>query len=211
MKPLKNLTAYLIVLNFFTFHNLNAQIPYGNCVIDGGNSRYEIEPLMRSWPCRHLTYYFINGTADISGDDEQNAIRNALATWSAATNIDFLETCSENNADLRFEWATGDHGDPCEFPSNCFFDGPGLTLAHAYYPPENLGAYASDVHFDDAEEWVLNGTSISYDLESVALHEIGHALGLAHSNVSGAVMELDYMGPRKILSADDRAGIISIV
>jgi hypothetical protein len=41
------------------------------------------------------------------------------------------------------------------------------------------------MHFDDAENWRIGANT---DLFSVALHELGHALGLGHSDSPGAVM-----------------------
>lgn len=49
------------------------------------------------------------------------------------------------------------------------------------------------------------------DVESLALHELGHVLGLAHSTTSGAVMEEGYdLGDVESLTDDDRDGMRAI-
>lgn len=69
------------------------------------------------------------------------------------------------------------------------------------------------MHFDDFEAWTdlarANGLP-PIDLESVALHEIGHSLGLNHITVANSVMLAVYNGSRRALGADDIAGIRSI-
>jgi hypothetical protein len=46
-----------------------------------------------------------------------------------------------------------------------------------------------DVRFNNAFNWqTSSGCSGGYDLAGVATHEFGHAVGLGHSNVSGATM-----------------------
>ncbi len=95
-------------------------------------------------------------------------------------------------------------------------DGPSSVLAHAFGPGDSASGWSSDIggdtHFDDDENWAdcaaSCGTSI--DFYTVALHELGHALGLGHSNVSGSIMEAFYGGPRRSLHADDVAGIQAI-
>ena len=101
----------------------------------------------------------------------------------------------------------GNHGDG--FP----FDGVNGVLAHAFFPPPNGGTFSGDIHFDDDETWTMNMQATwakPIDLVTVAAHEIGHALGLGHSNVTCALMNPFYTGSHRYLSQDDIDGIQSI-
>ena len=100
-------------------------------------------------------------------------------------------------------------------------------LAHAFYPEEHLGG---DVHYDEDEDWTAyreneyglskalsRGTPINLlllllllvDLFSVTVHELGHSLGLMHSNIPDAIMFPYYRGYSKSikLHGDDIAAI----
>jgi matrixin len=154
--------------------------------------------VVTKWERYNLTYGFVNGTADIP--DEQQAVREALKLWTDASGLKLTEV-SWPSADIQISWATGDHGDG--FP----FDGPNGILAHAFYPPNG------DMHFDDAEDWTTsirpNGTQ-PMDLVTVAAHEFGHAIGLAHSPVPGALMNEYYTGSHRYLSQDDIEAVQSL-
>lgn len=68
-----------------------------------------------------------------------------------------------------------------------------------------------DMEFDPRWEWTT-GAPIAFDVQSVATHEFGHALGLGHSEQSSAVMYATYpQGANKQqLTQDDIDGAIAI-
>jgi hypothetical protein len=147
-----------------------------------------------------FTYKFVNGTADIAGTQERNAIQNALNTWQAALcGVTFTEAAG--NTHFEYGWFSDSHGDG--FP----FDGSGNVLAHAFYPPSCGGGHAGECHFDEDETWSLTGAGATRDLETVALHETGHLLGLDHSTLPASVMFANYGGVRRALTQDDLDGI----
>jgi Matrixin len=82
-------------------------------------------------------------------------------------------------------------------------------LGFAFLPPAyNGGTNAGDIFFNTAQSWQTNGTA--YDLLTVAIHEFGHALGMAHSQIVTACMYANYHGVDESLTSDDVAGIQSI-
>lgn len=162
-----------------------------------------------TWDHRAITYFFANGTDDITGNNERLAIRDAFSIWSASTNLAFYEVCTEQDADIVILWGTFNHGDAGPF------DGVSGVLAHTLGgpPPNQFGNNAGDIHFDDSETWTLSTRSNNeqpIDIITVAAHEIGHALGLDHTTVNGSLMLADYTGSHRYLGNDDIGGIQSL-
>ncbi len=149
-----------------------------------------------------ITYTFGDMSQRLPAAATQAEIVRALGEWSKVAAVTFQpgsDVGARQNINIRF--ARRDHGD------GYAFDGGGGTLAHTFYPsPPNPEPLAGDMHFDDEERWQI-GADI--DLFSVALHELGHALGLGHSDRPGAVM-YPYYQRNGVLSAEDIGAIQSL-
>ncbi|XP_055971016.1 stromelysin-1-like [Sorex fumeus] len=154
------------------------------------------------WKKTHLTYRIVNYTPDLPEDAVDTAIERALKVWEEVTPLTFSRMF-EGEADIMITFAVGEHGD--FFP----FDGPGETLAHAFAPGPGI---SGDAHFDDDEQWTEDTSGTNLFL--VAAHELGHSLGLRHSDNPEALMYPLYntrTNPSRFrLSQDDVAGIQSL-
>jgi hypothetical protein len=149
-----------------------------------------------------VSYVFSKITAQLPSLAAQTEIERAMAQWAAVVKITWQPGSNPvGPRTVNILWATYDHGDG--FP----FDGPGGVLAHTFYPsPPNPEPLAGDMHFDDSEGWHI-GTNT--DLYSVALHELGHALGLGHSDNPEAVM-YPYYKTQTTLSDLDKVAVLTL-
>lgn len=149
-----------------------------------------------------VTFGFGRRTRDVGRRKQRRAIRRAFKTWGRVLPFRFRKV-PVRRATIRVSFTKKRHGDG--YP----FDGRGGTLAHAFFPCTS-SPFCSDVHFDDGERWGLNATRRKIDIQTVALHEIGHSLGLGHSNVAAAVMYAFYQGKRRALNPNDISRIRAI-
>jgi predicted Zn-dependent protease len=154
------------------------------------------------------------------GSDVVGAVRRAMAHWTAAANVRFLEATSK-----------------AESISAATSGGDGVSLITIAHTPENTAPFSgasseasgrtrlfytengtiteADIALNPTQPFSTDGTFGTYDLEATLTHEIGHLLGLDHSGVAGATMQprqgknglyqMAQLVPRT-LSDDDRAG-----
>lgn len=152
------------------------------------------------WTTFQLTYKFHNyaSKGGLTPAKQRSIVLKAFKQWENISPFSFSDvTGSSSSPDITISFFAKGHGS-CPFP----FDNVGQDLAHAFFPE------VGTVHFDD-DETFTDGTPNGINLFSVALHEIGHLLGLKHSLHAAAIMHSIYKAydPNMQLTNDDKNGI----
>jgi hypothetical protein len=156
-----------------------------------------------------------------AGSDVEGAALRALKRWEEAAGVRFVVSWSEEESGDK-----GSHGDAislitvADTPTNRkFFKEDALGYTNVLFNTSTGRIGEADIIISPVQRFSTDGTPGTFDLESTLTHEVGHLLGLNHTDVPGAVMQADQFvngaggRPRfegRILSEDDRAGAQAI-
>jgi hypothetical protein len=154
------------------------------------------------WNIRNINWY--HNTAG-QGSGKATALTNAMTSWTnvsaanyvlnyAGTTAAGFVTDSQNT----IGWGTG---------NGC--SGTCLALTALVISNTSWVIVETDITFNSAQTWTTNGSN--YDTEAVAAHELGHTLGIHHTEVVSTphpTMYTPYFGSDgRTLEGDDQAAL----
>lgn len=143
--------------------------------------------LAERWEKTSLTFQFNNCPHQSNCEASHDTVRQAFADWQTLIPLTFTEV--SGGADIEVTWSGAEEG----------FSAEGDVLAFAYFPDSG-----GDIFINDAISWQVGFGS---DLYLVAAHEIGHSLGLDHSDDPAALMYPTSTELTTGIASDDVRGI----
>jgi hypothetical protein len=155
-------------------------------------------------PSGPVTYSFVkhsydNDPLDLTTQPFSSAfradIREAFAHWSKVAGITFKEVADSPTSQIRLGWEP--------------IDGDFYTVGEAYWTYRDGQLLNTWIGFDNGETWRTgkDGPELrnGLEFEAIALHEIGHAIGLGHYDATLAIM--NPIITAESLRASDIAGV----
>lgn len=229
MRPLNSILALLILACIAPVRPLASDFP-DLPDFAGSSAQQRTKWLTKTIPVSLSTSLSSSTSAITPGSDITGAVHRALSRWSTAANIRFEEVSSKVQS---ISPVNGGDGISlitiAETAENLAIFGRGHNPARTrvFFDPETGEIVEADIainpHPVGADGTPLrfssDGTPGTYDLESTLMHEIGHFLGLDHSNVIGSTMQPHqgvngiYKLPaftERTLSEDDRSRVLSL-
>jgi Matrixin len=143
-----------------------------------GTNTYSLQSGGVKWMKFPVKYYIDPsgiGSTTLTADSITTAVRNAFKTFNAEVPYTFLsKTAAPTAAKIKVQWE--------------YIDGPLKQVGYASYSYNTATKelISAKIVFDSGDKWFISpvhrcgGIGSSLDIQNVATHELGHAIGLGH-------------------------------
>uniref|UniRef100_A0A914CA21 C-type lectin domain-containing protein n=1 Tax=Acrobeloides nanus TaxID=290746 RepID=A0A914CA21_9BILA len=171
--------------SFLNRHKRDIDDDYdGKTVYYCGNNEFShAEGTSGKWEKKNITYFIESFGTSMSEEEVRKGIQNAFAHWADTVDLTFTEV-NESTADIVLGFKHREHGD--NFPFESIYSTKKFEIAHC---TGNMPC--TTIHFNDELQWeyvewesaMKKGKWLDpgyLDFLTVAMHQIGHALGLGH-------------------------------
>jgi hypothetical protein len=150
------------------------------------------------WPQMPIRYFVTDrGVTGVSSTQFQQAVTRAFATWDAVSSAQISSTFvgfTQSNP------SRGDGATVIGFQSHPEFE---RTLGATSFMLDTTDGsiVEADIYLNSVFSWSVAsaGEANTFDVESIALHEIGHLHGLAHSAMGETELQT---GGRRVIAAE---------
>jgi len=165
--------------------------------------------------------YMLNhrGSADVEDVSDLEAVRAAFRTWQAVdrTSIRFADSGPTANREAGYDRENPEDNENliAWVEDRWIFDPDALAITLSVYKTETGEIIDSDIAFNGVQfRWTTTGEQGRHDVQNSATHEIGHMLGLGHSDavVEATMAPASSVGEtsKRELHTDDIEGLRSL-
>ena len=166
-----------------------------------------------TWASNKIVFYtgFNTNEDGTSAADYQSALNNAMTSWNNNSNFQYTsvltykDPCDISNSDIN---STRFKNDIC----GTAFGATVLAVAGGSHYSGTTNSARAYIIFNSLNSWGIhdNNSDSPIDFKRVALHEVGHTLGLDHEEDNSSIMNPSYQGNITTLQPDDINGIRAI-
>jgi hypothetical protein len=150
-----------------------------------------------SWPNANIPVSIQTNTSDLSSSTARNIILESLSSWNS-TGVVNLSSASSSNNQIKFESDFSIYGSAVVGVTEISYNASGAINKAVVLLNDNYNFTADKTSFGDSSVY----------LGDVVTHELGHFLGLSHSEVLDSSMFYSSFPGQSSISPDDRAGIL---
>ena len=169
-----------------------------------------LEPAQPSWADDTITWSFATGPStgpspfsSAMGQPEQAVVESAVQAWANASDLNLQEVANPTTADFSVGWGDFDTADTGVIGYTSLTGANGTLQSGGVVRLEDPNETALAAGTDGQLAYAGSGAT----LYQVALHEVGHALGLADNSDPNSVMYFSLGAGNTTLDDTDRAAI----